>query len=129
MLVLRAQGRKVDRHLSVLSLCWALCKQLYSSWQQTLQWRHNKVQVTLYGAPEPPWEFGYFVPFTGRSRGPEKLYDLPNLRLVRSTEKTKTEDSSGWGWGDGLGVWYGNAIKLGCDDRCKTINVIKFIEF
>ena len=30
--------------------------------------------------------------------------------------------------GDGLGVWKGNAIKLGCDDNCTTINVIKFIE-
>ena len=30
------------------------------------------------------------------------------------------------GWGDGLKVWDGNAIKLGCDDHCTTIN--KFIE-
>ena len=30
--------------------------------------------------------------------------------------------------GDGLVVWDGNAIKLGCDDRCTTINVTKFIE-
>ena len=29
---------------------------------------------------------------------------------------------------DGLGVWDGNAIKLGCDDHCTTINVIKFIK-
>ena len=29
---------------------------------------------------------------------------------------------------DGLGVWGGNAIKLGCDDPCIIINVIKFIE-
>ena len=28
------------------------------------------------------------------------------------------------GWGDGLGVWDRNAIKLGCDDCCTTINVI-----
>ena len=27
--------------------------------------------------------------------------------------------------GDALGVWDGNAIKLGCDDHCTTINVIK----
>ena len=33
-----------------------------------------------------------------------------------------------WGWEDALGVWDGNAIKLGCDGHCKTINVIKFIE-
>ena len=31
-------------------------------------------------------------------------------------------------WGDALGVWDGNAIKLGCDDHCTTINVIKFTE-
>ena len=30
--------------------------------------------------------------------------------------------------GDGLVVWDGNAIMLGCDDRCTTINVTKFIE-
>ena len=28
----------------------------------------------------------------------------------------------------GLGVGVGNAIKLGHDDHCATINVIKFIE-
>ena len=33
----------------------------------------------------------------------------------------------GGGWGNALGVWDGNAIKLDCDDRCTTINVIKFI--
>jgi len=32
-----------------------------------------------------------------------------------------------WGSGDGLGVWNRNAIKLGCDDHCTTLNVIKFI--
>ena len=32
------------------------------------------------------------------------------------------------GRGDGLRVWNGNAIKLGCDDPCTTINGIKFIE-
>ena len=30
--------------------------------------------------------------------------------------------------GDGLGVWDGSAIKLGCDDHCTTINTIQFIE-
>ena len=30
--------------------------------------------------------------------------------------------------GDGLGVWDRNTIKLGCDDHCTTINVIKSIE-
>ena len=28
-----------------------------------------------------------------------------------------------------LGVWDGNVVKLGCDDGCTTINIIKFIEF
>ena len=37
------------------------------------------------------------------------------------------EDSLG-GWEDVQGVWDGNAIKLGCDDCCTTVNVIKFIE-
>ena len=32
------------------------------------------------------------------------------------------------GWGDGMGVWDGNALKMGCDDHCATINVVKFIE-
>ena len=32
------------------------------------------------------------------------------------------------GWGDVLGVWDGNAIKLGCDDHCTTLNVMKFTE-
>ena len=27
-----------------------------------------------------------------------------------------------------LGVWDGNAVKLGCDDGCTSINIIKFIE-
>ena len=31
-------------------------------------------------------------------------------------------------WGDALRIWDGNAIKFDCDDRCTTINVIKFIE-
>ena len=31
-------------------------------------------------------------------------------------------------WRDGLGFGDGNTIKLGCDDHCITINVIKFTE-
>ena len=30
--------------------------------------------------------------------------------------------------GGSLGDWDGNAIKLGCDHHCTTINVIKFTE-
>ena len=29
---------------------------------------------------------------------------------------------------DGLGVCHGNAVKLGCDDHCATVNIIKSIE-
>ena len=35
----------------------------------------------------------------------------------------------GWGERDGLAVWDGNVVKLGCDDSCTAINIIKFIEF
>ena len=31
----------------------------------------------------------------------------------------------GGGGGDALGVWDVNDVKLGCDDHCTTINVIK----
>ena len=37
-------------------------------------------------------------------------------------------NETGWGWGDALSVQDGNAIKLGCDDCCTTIKVIKFIK-
>ena len=33
-------------------------------------------------------------------------------------------ETSCGGWEDALRVWDGNAIKLGCDDHCTTINVI-----
>ena len=29
------------------------------------------------------------------------------------------------GGSDVLGVWFGNAVKFGCNDRCTTINVIE----
>ena len=45
---------------------------------------------------------------------------MKNLWLSKET---------GWGWGDGLRVYEGNAVKLGCDDHCTTTNVVKFIEF
>ena len=28
---------------------------------------------------------------------------------------------------DGLGVWDGNGLKLGCDDGCTAINILKLI--
>ena len=30
---------------------------------------------------------------------------------------------------DGLGVWDENVLKLGCDDGCTMINIIKFVGF
>ena len=30
---------------------------------------------------------------------------------------------------NGLRVWDGNVVKLGCDDGCTTRNTIKFIEY
>ena len=38
------------------------------------------------------------------------------------------EDRLGSRGRDRLGVWDGNAVKLGCDDHPTTINIIKFIE-
>ena len=35
---------------------------------------------------------------------------------------------TGCGGRDGLGVWDGNAVKLGYDDYCTTINIITFID-
>ena len=33
-----------------------------------------------------------------------------------------------FGGGDGLGVWEGNVVKLGCDDGYTTINITQFME-
>ena len=44
---------------------------------------------------------------------------LRNLLLPKET---------GWGRRDGMRVWDENTVKLGCDDCCTTINIIKFIE-
>ena len=56
-----------------------------------------------------------------------------NRLLCRNDTNTDLEklwfpSETGWGWGNALGVCDGNAIKLGCNDHCTTINVIKFIE-
>ena len=57
-----------------------------------------------------------------------------NELLCRADTDAQTEklmvsksDRKGAG-GGGAGVWDGNAIILGCDGRCTTINVIEFIE-
>ena len=57
-----------------------------------------------------------------------------NVKTIKSHTDSQTlktlwfPEETGWGWGDGLGVWDGNTIKLGCGDCCTTINVIKFIK-
>ena len=57
-----------------------------------------------------------------------------NKLLCRTNTDSQTlknlwfPNETGWAVGDGLGVWDGNAIKLGCDDHCTPINVIKFTE-
>ena len=48
--------------------------------------------------------------------------DSQTLKILRFPNET------GGGWGVALVVWDGNAIKLGCDDHCTTINELKFIE-
>ena len=50
-------------------------------------------------------------------------------QILTQTEKLNGfQMRQGWGWQrDGLGIWDGNAIKLGCDDHCTTINVTEFI--
>ena len=45
------------------------------------------------------------------------------LLCITDTDSTDFENlwfpnETGWEVGDGLGVWDGNAKKLGCDDRC-----------
>ena len=36
---------------------------------------------------------------------------------------------TGYGGRGGLEFWDGNVLKLGCDDGCTTINIIKLTEF
>ena len=55
-----------------------------------------------------------------------------NERLCRTDADSQTLKNHQMrqvgGWGEGLGVWDGNATKLGCDDRYTPTNVIKFKE-
>ena len=50
------------------------------------------------------------------------------LKRKKKKNKKNTYEETGWGGWDGLGVWDGNVIKLGCDDGYTTINIIKCIE-
>ena len=49
--------------------------------------------------------------------------DSQTLKNLQSPKET------GWGDRNGLGIWDGNVLKLGCDDGCTNINIIKFTEF
>ena len=51
-----------------------------------------------------------------------------NRYWLTDFEKLTVSKGDKWGWGNVLRVWDGNAIKVGCDDCCATINVIKFTE-
>ena len=37
----------------------------------------------------------------------------------------KGNRSGWWGERDALGAWDGNIVKLGCDNGCTTVNVVK----
>ena len=56
-----------------------------------------------------------------------------NKLICRTDTDSQTEKfmvSKGDGWGNGLGVWDGKLLKLGCDDGCTTIikNLKKYIK-
>ena len=56
----------------------------------------------------------------------DECYFLEHLKVLVFQLPKET----GWEVGrDEVGVWDGNAMKLGCDDGCITINIIKFTEF
>ena len=57
----------------------------------------------------------------------ELLYRTDTDSQTLKTYIVSKGDRVGWGR-DGLEVWDGNAVKLGCDDCYTTINVIKFIQ-
>ena len=48
----------------------------------------------------------------------------PDSQILKNLQFS---NETGWGMGDALRIWDGNATKFGHDDRCTTINVIKFI--
>ena len=48
-----------------------------------------------------------------------------NTHTLKTLWLTK---ETGCGERDGLGVWDGNTVKLGCDDCCTAVNIIKFTE-
>ena len=48
----------------------------------------------------------------------------PGLQTILQSNNHQNHMVQFGGWGNALGLWDGNAIKLGCDDHCTTINVI-----
>ena len=55
--------------------------------------------------------------------------NLPNRNRITDLEKLVVTEGDRLGVGDGLAVWDGNALRLGCDDGCTAINIIKLTEF
>ena len=53
---------------------------------------------------------------------------MQNRNRLIEFEKLRVTKGDRLGGGDGLGVWDGNDLKLGCDDDCTIINIIKFTE-
>ena len=54
---------------------------------------------------------------------------LQNRYWLTDFEKLMISKGDRLGGRDGPGIWDGSAVKLGCDDGCTTINVVKCIEF
>ena len=52
--------------------------------------------------------------------GKTELTDFEKLMVTKG-------DRLCWGGSD-INVWDANVLKLGCDDGCSSINIIKFVE-
>ena len=57
-----------------------------------------------------------------------KWTNLQNRNGFTNFEKLIVTKEDSLGGRERLGVWDGNFLKLGCDDDCTNINIIKFIE-
>ena len=53
---------------------------------------------------------------------------LAEQTQILDSEKLMIAKGDRLGDKDGLRVWDGNILKLGCDDGCTTINIIKLSE-
>ena len=75
------------------------------------------------------WEISYAITYMWLSIKGIPWNSLQNTNWPTDFEKfmvTKRdrleEGRTGWG------VWGGNVVKLGCDDGCTTVNILKFTE-